>query len=354
MNAGPQPLTTAKLLLFLAVLLTVVHGAGTESLDIAVAGYGLSIGNSKRFTGLRINAVDADVERITGVNLTLWNPRPNPEAAYNGLALGLIGTKAARIDGIALGGIGVNARQNLRGLAAGTLGVGAGRLTGVAAGLITVDIKDRVRGIVLSGFWTGACKQLDGLAISPGIANAANIRGATLGLIAGAEQDLTGVSLALGGFYAARLRGLAVGGFGGGAEKLRGVSIGGLFVASTDLQGIACSLGGIGGKRLDGIVLAGLGLGASERIRGVAIGGLLSFAPEVTGLSAGALNGLYIDRVDLEDFLHVRLANERFTGLSIGLVNYTARLKGVQLGLLNYAGNNPRWLRLLPLVNVHV
>ena len=91
-----------------------------------------------------------------------------------------------------------------------------------------------------------------------------------------------------------------------------------------------------------------------ERIRGIAVGTLVAFAPEVTGLMVGGLNGLYIDRIDLEDFLHFEMANERFRGLSIGFVNYTAELKGVQLGLFNYAGNNPRWLRLLPLVNVHL
>ena len=111
-----------------------------------------------------------------------------------------------------------------------------------------------------------------------------------------------------------------------------------------------------------------MGLGAAERIRGVTIGSLLVFAPEVVGVAAGALNGLYIDRIDLEDFLHFNLTNQRFTGFSAGLVNYTARLKGVQLGLFNYAarlkgvqiglfnyaGNNPRWLRLLPLINVNL
>jgi hypothetical protein len=132
------------------------------------------------------------------------------------------------------------------------------------------------------------------------------------------------------------------------------VAIGGLGAGGEDVKGLALALGGIAGERLDGIMVAGLGVGATERIRGIALGTLLAFAPEVTGVMAGALNGLYIDRIDLEDFLHFELANKRFTGLSIGLVNYTARLRGVQLGLFNYAGNNPRWLRLLPFVNVHL
>jgi len=48
------------------------------------------------------------------------------------------------------------------------------------------------------------------------------------------------------------------------------------------------------------------------------------------------------------------LANRETVGLSIGLVNYTAELRGVQIGLLNYARNNPRWLRLLPFLNLHL
>jgi hypothetical protein len=326
-------------MVLLSVLLP-VHGTKAQSLDIALAGHGLSVGNSKRITGVRLNAVDRHVEEINGLNLTLWNPGQSPDAVFNGIALGLIGTKAQRINGIALSGIGVNASDHLRGFAAGTLGVGSGKLTGVAVGLIMVDVKEHFRGINVSGFWTGSPEQFDGLALSLGAATARNVRGATVGgIMAGGDQSLTGVALSPGGVYSARFRGVAVGGLGAGFE---------------DMNGIALSLGGIGGEGLDGILLARLGLGAVDKIRGIAIGSLLAFAPEVTGLMVGGLNGLYIDRIDLEDFLHFNMVNERFTGLSIGLVNYSARLKGVQLGLVNYAGNNPRWLRLLPLVNLHL
>lgn len=327
---------------FTVFLFTIFHFQETpaQSLDIALAGYGLSIGNSKRITGIRINAVDRHVEEINGLNLTLWNPGENPDAAYNGIAVGLIGTKARRVNGIALSGIGTNAKEQVRGIATGVLGVGAGNLTGAAVGVIMVDVKERLMGISISGFWTGNSKQLDGLALSVGAATAQHVRGVTIGgLVAAGDRSLKGLALSLGVACAPRFRGVAVGGLGAGGK---------------DMKGIALTLGGIGGERLDGIMLAGLGLGAAKRIRGVAIGSALVFAPEVTGLTAGVLNGLYIDRIDLEDFLHFKLANRHFTGLSIGLVNYTARLKGVQLGVLNYAGNNPRWLRLLPLVNVHL
>jgi hypothetical protein len=40
-------------------------------------------------------------------------------------------------------------------------------------------------------------------------------------------------------------------------------------------------------------------------------------------------------------------------GLTIGLYNRTKKLKGVQIGVLNYAENNPKGLRITPLINFH-
>jgi hypothetical protein len=40
-------------------------------------------------------------------------------------------------------------------------------------------------------------------------------------------------------------------------------------------------------------------------------------------------------------------------GLTIGLLNIARHLNGVQFGLINYAKNNPRGLKLLPIVNAH-
>jgi len=36
------------------------------------------------------------------------------------------------------------------------------------------------------------------------------------------------------------------------------------------------------------------------------------------------------------------------------LYNRTEELHGLQVGLLNYAGNNPKGLRMLPFVNMHL
>src|SRR5690606_41160977 len=45
-----------------------------RSLDLGIARYGVSFGNSSRWTGVRINWSDRDVQRVDGLNLTLWRP----------------------------------------------------------------------------------------------------------------------------------------------------------------------------------------------------------------------------------------------------------------------------------------
>jgi hypothetical protein len=61
---------------------------------------------------------------------------------------------------------------------------------------------------------------------------------------------------------------------------------------------------------------------------------------------AGAFRG-----VALAGFNYVKGAQR---GLTIGVVNYTRRLHGVQVGIINYAANNPPGLRVLPLINVNL
>ena len=72
----------------LVLALPAVPIYATESLDLAVRGWGLSLGNSRNTNGLRINLIDHDVERVTGVNLTLWKARRNPDALIRGVGVG--------------------------------------------------------------------------------------------------------------------------------------------------------------------------------------------------------------------------------------------------------------------------
>ena len=40
-------------------------------------------------------------------------------------------------------------------------------------------------------------------------------------------------------------------------------------------------------------------------------------------------------------------------GFSIGIVNYAHTLKGLQIGLVNYVRDNPKYLKVLPIINAN-
>jgi len=91
-----------------AVLISSTLGAQNErerdrddrrSLDIGVNGAGLSIGDSRRWTGLRMNYRDSRLDEVTGVNLTLWYPYENG-AGDVGVAAPAAPVPASSIGGI--------------------------------------------------------------------------------------------------------------------------------------------------------------------------------------------------------------------------------------------------------------
>ncbi len=291
------------------------------SLDIAPGGYGLSVGNSKRITGLRINARDTDVEQVNGVNLTLWKAGKNPAAKLNGIAAGLVGPEGQQINGLALGLLGAGAHGSIRGISIGGLGSGAGDdITGVSLGLLGAGAGDSVTGVMIGGLGAGAGESVTGVVIGGIGAGAGNsIKGIAIGGVgAGAGREATGLVFGIVGAGAGeRMRGIAIGGFGAGA-----------------------------GQQITGVALSLLRVKAGERIVGAAAGLVVS-AKEIRGVTVGGANG-----IEFRDWVP-RKGTDLFTGLSIGVLNCTEELHGLQLGLLNYAGNNPSWARWLPLLNLH-
>lgn len=304
-----------------------------RSLDLTIRNYGLSIGNAPHVNGVRLNYRDRGLERVNGLNLTLWRPYDtetiDPTGTVNGVAMGLPLTGADAINGLAVGVFGVEAHSSMRGVAIGGLGAGAGEsMGGVAIGGLGMGVGERFTGIGLGG----------------------------LGI--GSGENLIGV---------------AAGGLGVGAgESVRGIVAGGLGVgAGENLTGLSAALVGIGaGEDLTGLAVSGVGIGAGGRMRGVFAAGVGVAAPTVVGLTAGAAigserytgialapaylritDGGHLRGLSVSAFNHLK-GTQR--GLTIGLFNYARVLRGVQLGVFNYAGNNPLWLRLLPGLNVNI
>ena len=334
-------------------------GLAAQGIKLAVGDVGLGIGPVPRIDGLRINVRDDHrLERVRGINITLWMPHEDVRGDVTGLAVGLPLTGARDITGLALAG-GVGAHDTFRGIAVAPIGVGAGNdLEGIVLAGIGAGTGNDATGLLVGGLGIGAGRDVGGIAIG--------------GLGTGVGNSLTGVGIGgLGVGVGNDVSGLALGGVGVGVgNDVSGIALGGVGVgAGNSITGLAVTLGGIGaGNRITGVSLAGLGIGAGNHLKWVGIAGLGIGSPRITGFAAAAgvggedvrgvvLAPLYfrleergrLSGVAVSAFNDIRGAQH---GLVIGLVNITDELHGVQLGLINIA-RNKRSFPVLPLVNYH-
>ena len=95
-------LCPAVLVLSLTVLAAPAHA---QSLDLTVKNVGISIGDSERIVGLRLNFRDRRMLSVYGINATLWQPHDPMLGTVNGLGLGLPVTGA--IDKALLNSMGI-------------------------------------------------------------------------------------------------------------------------------------------------------------------------------------------------------------------------------------------------------
>jgi hypothetical protein len=305
---------------------------------------GISIGDTRGVRGLRLNIRDSRLERMDGVNLTLWHPRTDGAGDIRGVALGLPSTGGRNVSGVGLGVFGVSAERRFTGIGLAGVGMGSG---------------GEARGILVGGIGVGAGDDLRGIAVG--------------GLGAGSGGDMRGLVLAgLGAGAGGNVRGIILGGLGAGAGgDARGVMIGGLGAgAGGNAQGII--LGGLGagaGGDVRGIIVGGLGAGAGGTLRGVAVSGIGAGAPTVHGIAvaglmaggtsvSGAMASGAVVRVQGSDaFLRgiaaapVTVVQGHQQGLTLGIVNYARSLHGAQVGVVNIVRDNPRGRQVLPVLN---
>ncbi len=238
-----------------------------KAINFPAKKFGISIGNSKAFSGIRLNFADKDVKKINGLNFTLWMRRyKNENAVVNGISFGLFPI-ASKMQALNIGILGVGtSHQNLNGLSFG-------------------------------GFVIGSGGNINGIAVS--------------GLLIMSDSEKSCIS------------GLAISGLGIGAKH-----------------------------RLNGIFLAGFAIGTEGNINGISSS--LAYIYAKQNYAGIALTPGYFKSDILKGIVIAAYTNTTQTfGLSIGLYNKTQELQGFQLGLWNHAGNNPRGLRNLPLINFH-
>lgn len=125
-----------------------------------------------------------------------------------------------------------------------------------------------------------------------------------------------------------------------------------LLLAADNLNGISmCGLLTYASK-INGINISGLATIADKNINGIAFGGL--------GIGTTKLSGLAVTPIYMESVIYngVAIAGYAKTtemhGLSFAIINKSTELHGIQFGLWNVAENNPKGLRKLPLMNMHL
>lgn len=300
-----------------------------QSLDFPSSEYGISIGNSKKFTGLRINWRDSGVEEIKGVNLTLWTPgkHVNRQAKITGISLGLQ-PSGGYLTGLNLGLLGVGAANSLKGINIGFIGMGsAGAVSGLNIGGICAGAGGDLKGFNIGGIGFGAGGNLTGF-------NIVGIGGGAGGSLKG--FNIAGIGVGAGG----NLTGLNIAGVGAGTGgDLKYINIAGIGFGS--------------GGSISGLNIAGIGMGAGSQIKGFSIAGLGAGASEFKGVTIAGGTIRVKDGGILTGFAASAFNQIKGTqkGVSLGIVNYAYKLEGLQIGLINIVRDNPDFKRILPLVN---
>jgi len=266
--------------------------AAGQGLDLTVNNAGIAIGNKPRVTGLRFNYRDRGLDKVVGLNVTLWTPydassgpvnRDNPfgSGTVEGIALGLPLTGAANIRGIGAGLFGFGVGESITGIGIAPLGFGAGNS---ASGLMLAGagfgVGNSFTGLGVAGLGAGIGTSMHGILIA--------------GLGAGVGAEATGIIVGgLGAGVGSEFHGIGVGGMGFGiGNGMRGAAVGGLGIGvGSDMHGIA--IGGVGvgvGKSGRGLALGGIGVGVGNDFRGIGFGGVgLGAGGDVTGIVIGGV-----------------------------------------------------------------
>ena len=185
-------------------------------------------------------------------------------------------------------------------------------------------------------------------------ANAYN-RGLNLGIINTAAVRSVGISTGLlvnGDGYT---KGFSFAGLINTAGVLRkGITFGGLTVRSKRIKGLSISGIWTHGEDLSGLFLAGWSISSSNtaqirNFKGLGIAGILVEAQKIKGLAIASI-GVAAYEMQGVGIASINNVGE-MKGIQIGLYNNAKKMRGIQFGLLNRIQSNPRWARLLPLVN---
>jgi hypothetical protein len=222
----------------------------------------VSLGNTAGVNGLRLNFRDSRLDRVNGVNLTVWLPSGPGRGTINGLAIGLPASGARNLNGLGLGVGGLTVSHNVNGVLISGLGsIVGGTVTGVTVSGLAMGAGQRLRGVNVAGLGVVAGQSLWGLTVG--------------GLAAGSAGQATGIT---------------IGGLAAGAPIVHGILVAGLATGGVNVTGamIAPLY-----TRIANGQLTGGSIGAVNDVRGELHGitiGIFNYARTLHGVQLGLLN----------------------------------------------------------------
>jgi hypothetical protein len=249
-------------IIILCIGISSLHAQDTlsngKALNFPFRKYGISIGNSYEFTGIRINFADKNVKRINGLNVTFWlKTFQNYSSSVNGISIGVLPTGGS-MQPLNLGLLGLGSSpNNINGLSLGGLIIGSGGdINGLSmSGLITMADGDRsvISGISISGIGIGAEKGINGLAIGGlGVGSSGDINGIATSLAyLSCKKNLRGIAVTTGYMEVGDLRGLAFASYAK-TNQMKGLSIA-LFNRTNKLHGVQVGLLNYSGNNKKGL-----------------------------------------------------------------------------------------------------
>lgn len=205
-----------------------------NALNFPFKKYGISIGNSIEFNGLRLNFADRNVTRVNGINLTAWMGHyPNNYPIVNGISFGVfpIGSSMrginvglggliapkADLDGISIAGIGGGSGKNNNGLAiCGIYMIGGGNVNGLSlSGLVSYldGESSSVSGVTFSGVAVYAGQSVNGISLGGSVISR-KINGFSCAVAyLNAKETFRGIGITPGYIKAGNYYGLSVSGY---------------------------------------------------------------------------------------------------------------------------------------------
>ncbi len=317
-----------------------LEDCSNSALNLPSSNWGLSFGNSKDFTGIRINTSECGIGTINGLNITLWSPKYIYDSNVNGISIG-IAPSAGNLTGFQFGIVAAIANNNMTGLNYATLAlISEENMTGINLSGLALISGGNLTGINFSGLASVAEGDLTGINFSGlAIVSNKNLTGINFsGIASVAGGNLTGINISgIASVCEGNITGLNLGGIAlVSNQNITGFNFGlGALVSNQNITGINISLGGIVSKNVIGGLTFNGYKTECENMWGFNTTIGITKAYNFAGFSISGLNNFSGSQ----------------SGISIGLVNIANSLSGIQLGLINVVKSNPAPFRILPFIN---